>query len=257
MSEPTLSEKTEALMKDTFNSVSPILTKPINDSLTIFIKNTLRLIDNPQKKGAVKQAVSMKAHKYASYIGKSIKSLMGDFPPLDVVMTIKSFSQLGVFMISEMNNILLVASLTNLFPKVELPTHLLKPVLSPVLNLDVTIINSLNKTRDTMIEKTLVNIRNVLQKGLKGDHYKIEVLMEIIFVPFITIFLTEIFKIVFADFKNPASGSIDAEAPRRTIGGRRAHKTRNQKKRLITKYRKYTNNKTKTRSRASRSRQRH
>jgi hypothetical protein len=171
---------------------------------------------------------------------------MGDFPPLDVVMTIKSFSQLGVFMISELNNILLIASLTNLFPKVELPTHLLKPVLGPVLNLDVTIIGSLNLTRDTMIEKTLFNIRNVLQKGLKGDHYKIEVLMEIIFVPFITIFLTEIFKIVFADFKNPDL-AMEGEVPQRTLGGRRPRKTRNQKKRLITRYRKYTNNKTKTR----------
>ena len=99
-----------------------------------------------------------------------------------------------------------------------------------------------------MIEKTLFNIRNVLQRGLNGDKYKIDVLMETIFVPFVTIFLTELFKIVFADFKNP-SGEMDV--PRRTLGGRRPRKTRNQKKRLITRYRKYTNNKTKTRSRAT------
>ena len=257
MSEPTLSEKTEELMKDTFNSISPILMKPINNSLTIFINNTLRFID--QKKEHVKQQVSVKAHKYASYVGKSIKSIIGDFPPFDAVMTVKSFSQLGVFMISEINNILFVASLTNIFPKIELPTHLLKPVLDPVLNLDVTILGSLNKTRDTMIEKTLFNIRNVLQKGLKGDHYKIEVLMEIIFVPFVTIFLTELFKIVFADFKNPdlamtdvAKQSPPSQRPVGVGGGRRPRKTRTQKKRLITKYRKYTNNKTKNRARKTR-----
>jgi hypothetical protein len=255
MNEPDLSKKTEDLMKDTFNAISPILMTPINNSLTHFINNTLRFIN--QKKEHVKQQVSVKAHKYASYVGKSIKSIIGDFPPFDAVMTVKSFSQLGVFMISEINNILFVASLTNIFPKIEVPTHLLKPVLDPVLNLDVTIIGSLNKTRDAMIEKTLFNIRNVLQRGLKGDKYKIEVLMEIIFVPFITIFLTEIFKIVFADFKNPDI-AMEVEVPRRTLGGaprktRRTHK----KKRLVTKYRKYTNNKTKNRARKTRHSRRH
>jgi hypothetical protein len=256
MSEPTLSEKTEALMKDTFNSISPVLMEPINNSLTQFINNTLRFID--KKKAYVKQEVSIKAHKYASYVGKSIKSIIGDFPPFDAVMTVKSFSQLGVFMISEINNILFVASLTNLFPKVELPTHLLKPVLGPVLNLDVTIIGSLNKTRDTMNEKTQFNIRNEFQKGLKGDQRKIEVLMDIIFVPFITIFLTELFKIVFADFKIPV-GSPGAEpyqspsTQQRRLGGGATRKTSKQKKRLITKYRKSKNNKLRTRSRASRS----
>jgi hypothetical protein len=246
MSEPTLSEKTEELMKDTFNSISPILMKPINNSLTIFITNTLRFID--QKKAYVKQEVSIKAHKYASYVGKSIKSIIGDFPPFDAVMTVKSLTQLGVFMISEINNILFVASLTNLFPKVEVPTHLLKPILDPVLNLDVTIIGSLNNTRDAMIEKTLVNIRNVLQRGLNGDHYKIEVLMEVIFVPFVTIFLTELFKIVFADFKIPVGspGAEPSTTQQRRLGGGATRKTRKQKKRLITKYRKSKNNKLRT-----------
>jgi hypothetical protein len=273
MNEPAVSQKTEDLMKDTFKAISPILMKPINNSLTHFINNTLRLINDPQKKENVKRQVSIKAHKYASYVGKSIKSIIGDMPPIDIMMTIKSFSQLGVFMISEINNILLTASLLGVFPKININTSMLTPIIEPVLNLDITIMESLNKARDSMIEKSVVTIRDILERGLKGDKYKIDVLMEIIFVPFITIFLTELFKIVFADFKNPSGAMEMSKQPQsqlplqRTLGGlgggrrphktRRTSKTRKQKNRLITKYRKYTNNKTKTRSRASRSRQRH
>lgn len=254
-------QNTENLMNDAYNAIKPIIMKPINNGFTQFINNTLRLIDLPQKRENVKQQVSIKAHKCASYFGKSIKSIMGDFPPLDVFMTVKSFAQLGVFMISEINNIFLIASLTGIFPQVSINMEIFAPIFNPVLNLDSTILSSLHIPRDLMIDKSLVSIRKIVEKGLNGDQRKIDAIMDTIFVPFITIFLTELFKMVFADFKIPVgspgaepstqyqspstSSTPSTQQPR--VGGGATRKTRKQKKRLITKYRKSKNNKLRTR----------
>lgn len=248
MNEIDLSQKTEEFVKDTIKAISPIIMKPINNSLNQFINNTVRLIDVPEKRESVKRQVVIKAYKYAIYFGKSIKSIMGDFPPLDVILTVKSLGQLGVFMISEINNILLVASLMNILPNTPFTTNWFTPLFNPVLNIDVTIMNSVNNTRDLMIDKTLVNVRKILQRGL-NDQNKIDVLMDTIFAPFVAEFLTEVFKIIFVDFKNP-NGPMELPSqppPHRTLKG---GSTRKQKKGLITKYkyRKYKNNKTKNRN---------
>ena len=265
MSETTdISKRTEQYVKDVYKSTLPILMKPVNQSLTSFINNTLRLIAEPQQRENVKRQVSIKAHKYATYLGKSMKSLMGDFPPVDLILTVKSLSQLGVFMISEINNLLLTASLFGISPKVKINLDAFTPLFDPVLNFDITVMESVHKRRDEMIEKSVSTIRTRLQERINGDPRKIDVLMDTIFVPFITIFLTELFKTVFVDFKNP-SGDMEPptqklppppqpiSATPRTIGGKGAsRKPRKQKKRLITKSKSRTSKNTKTKSRRRR-----